>query len=258
MSREAHMKDWRMLLFDEDYRKLFRELLASHSKGLQKARNGSRQEGMEWCAFWPHVGSRYKEGGLFFVGRALNGWDSTAFSLADAVVPARAEEICKRCASTDPKTGQWMDSYANGRNRFLLACKLTAEGLGYSPWYENVVWSNMMRVSPKNGGNPETWSCEAQLPKAADLLSFEIARLKPRAVVLVTDAAGLWNWATTQLMHHLRVTDVNEHDRGPVRCTAAVEGTNTRIIVPDRPDRRGRTRQWVEDTFAPEVIRILK
>jgi hypothetical protein len=229
-------------LFDADYERLFAELVQHHVREARKPRRPDRK----WCAFWPAVGERYQVGGLMVIGRALNGWGSTDFTVGE--VEHGCQDIIKRCRGVFVDGGsavlKWADDawgkgekgkYRTSRSAFWRMVRRLACGADNVPdgWSHDLCWTNLMRISPACGWNPPWWSYHAQLPCAAELLAKEIQALKPAAVVAFTGKEWFGPFA-----QHLGETVALERASG---CQLVEEhGTigTSKIIIAPHPMRR--------------------
>lgn len=222
-------------LYEPPYESLFVEALSCHIRALdERARPSWREK--QWCAFWGCLGTRFWPGGLMIVGRCLNGSNARTFTYSGVRTDQGQAELLAKCReSSDPVDGaplHWLENcwdkeageYRPTRSAFLrMAHRLAAlKGHLGSDWPSWLCWSNLARISPATAGNTPWWSYEAQLDAIAQLLSLEIERAKPGAVVVL---AGWWfdsvasrmarnlgdqfslEWAAgcSQVLHHGRV-----------------------------------------------------
>lgn len=157
--------------------------------------------------FMSMVGQAYS-GSLMVVGRAVNGWGAeeklpVELHSSDA---ARAYAEAVLASVSDPAncpmswvTAQWgvpRPEYSTKRSAFWRSIYSVLKGLGtVTPddegWSSHLVWSNLYKVAPASGGNPNNFLCDLQLPGCIELLRAELAAYQPRRVLFLT---GL-NWA---------------------------------------------------------------
>ena len=150
-------------------------------------------------------GSLYN-GKLMIVGRAVNGWSETwqhGFFVQES--PFKMVSEAYQRSLVEPLT--WVN-YFWGRNekdekgnkcyntavsRFWqlakeLIYRLTPqEQLAENRWAETIVWSNLYKVAPNEGGNPNEPLCRAQLEYCRNILKHEIEITTPQYVLFVTD-----------------------------------------------------------------------
>ncbi len=133
-----------------------------------------------FCVQW---GSRYRKGGVLFVGRAVNGWitddrdtatlfrpgdQSQIFARDDQMRWVERENICARSAFWRVVGG--------------LSRHLTGDS---TDWYERIAYSNLYKLAPSSGENPSNSLCGRQYEVCAEILRREIEVLAPSAVVLL-------------------------------------------------------------------------
>jgi hypothetical protein len=53
-------------------------------------------------------------------------------------------------------------------------------------WNNIIAWSNLMKIAPADGGNPDADETETQQQYAAKLFIKELDDLKPRNVLIMT------------------------------------------------------------------------
>lgn len=145
-------------------------------------------------------GTKYK-GDLMVIGRALNGWDNvwcpmeaTDSSGIDRVVK-RVRESVGDLSWVSECWGSSTD-YNTKRSPFWRTTRGVVVGLNLcdpesSDWHAHIIWSNLYKVAPKEGGNPGSKLCALQEPYCKDLISTEIEVYKPKRVLFVTG----YDWA---------------------------------------------------------------
>ena len=165
-------------------------------KELCKVRDDFKKE--KECAFFKtHEGCKYKNAStkLMFVGRATNGWDEKYNESIH-----KSEKNCLDAWITPKKEHPKKYNYC--RSAFWQVAKaVTTKSLKKSlkmnekdwdtEWSCHIVWSNLYRVAPKDGGNPSTALCEDQLGLCKDLLHAEIEELRPNKIICLTGS----DWA---------------------------------------------------------------
>ena len=149
-------------------------------------------------------GEEYKEGGLMFVGRAINGWCPLSESIR---VEEGIEDRIKRCekctldwvvgkntwshciesncpyakAQGDPIDGRGKNSPFWQMVKFI--CK--EEGIT-EDWYKKIVWTNLYKASYENGGNPSGFYGE-QIEICNKILIEEIEIYSPQKIYFITE-----------------------------------------------------------------------
>ncbi|GEO16510.1 hypothetical protein [Microvirga aerophila] len=153
------------------------------------------------------------QGELMWVGRAVNGWTKgwTPMELREPDnVAAFVETVCKSVSGESGK-GQtcpmrWVsafwgnkDSYNTNRSAFWRTARRTIGELKIADveqdnWPSHMVWSNLYKVAPEAGWNPNGQLAKVQREKCRELLLHEISALRPKRLVFATGsdwAAGL-------------------------------------------------------------------
>jgi hypothetical protein len=134
-------------------------------------------------------------------------------------------------------TDQWKGTRqapSTGKSSFWRVVRLVVDRLNLGDaekdnWPTALAWSNLYKVSPKEGGNPAKNLKAAQEPIAFDLIKREVAELEPKRVLVLT---GL-DWFTP-FAEHLRLNLVKV--TSPVVEAYAFEG-DTHWIVARHPSR---------------------
>lgn len=146
-------------------------------------------------------------GELMVVGRAVNGWTGGILPecLHDpAEVTRYAMLVHQRVAGNGECPMGWVtaawgasEGYNTKRSAFWRSIRRVVHHLGIADvegtsWSSHLVWSNLYKVSPADGGNPSNVLCEIQFPGCAKLLDLEFRTYRPSRVLFLTgvDWAG--------------------------------------------------------------------
>lgn len=140
---------------------------------------------------------------LMVVGRAVNGWKEdfsgciTAQDVAECVYKMHSTFNFGRVVDSGAGSKDW---YLFSRSAFWRLIRNVLErygeasnGVWYNDslkWQEKVLWSNLYKIAPCNGGNPDESLQKLQYKKCVDLLQLEIANYKPTHILFVT--GGDW------------------------------------------------------------------
>lgn len=137
---------------------------------------------------------------LMIVGRAVNGWDRERKRI-EYDSPERFAESALACFRDNSRfTSEWqLESRENGR----YSCEASAYHLSRSrfwsdvgcirramshrtdaDWLRYIAWSNLYKVSPRHGGNPNGKLCRAQAEACVEILRAEIRLLKPTHILM--------------------------------------------------------------------------
>ena len=141
------------------------------------------------AAFCVQCGSKYpttEKEGLLVIGRAVNGW----YEASDA------DELLKSLETPEPL--KWVEDdagsttkYNPNRSAFWRVIKGVAKFFYPQEWYAHIAWSNLCKIAPYEGGNPNNTLYYAQLKECQEILESEINILTPKAVLMLTG----YNWA---------------------------------------------------------------
>lgn len=148
------------------------------------------------CLHWPLAEPTY-QGGLLAIGQALNGWiqdESTCHLWRPET--RKTALAATRAASESPTAWRWMRPRPWGRPFWrLVRHAMGLRGLTLN----QIAWSNLAKVAPGAGQNPEGALLERQRNRGGRLLRMEVDELDPELVLLVSgrgyagpflDAAG--------------------------------------------------------------------
>lgn len=153
----------------------------------------------ELTAFYHFKGKKYN-GELLVVGRAVNGWQ-TSYTInklhRNGVIERILKDIIqpkKECLS------DWVQECWENRNgyntkgsAFWRTTKGITSKLNISTqedWASSIVWSNLYKIAPFEGGNPSDSLRERTRKDCIHILKAEIEILNPKRIVFLTGA----NW----------------------------------------------------------------
>lgn len=143
-------------------------------------------------------------GELMLVGRALNGgWiEITQRECSqDETIDRKLKELFALSVPTAERcpmkwvTESWSRTeekeYSTGRSPFWRCAKGVALGLGLSSeqatdWPSHLVWTNLYKISPSDGGNPFGKLGQMILSECVSQLHAEIAARNPKRVLYLT------------------------------------------------------------------------
>lgn len=196
-------------------------------------------------------GHEYK-GDLMVVGRAVNDW-GTGIKPSDLGAPDQARlyavSVRESVSGNDKCPMLWVTRppkdksdykpnkkpYNPNRSAFWRTIKKVVGELGIADteeqnWPSHLVWSNLYKVSPKNGGNPGITLCKVQHRGCVELLRRELKIYQPKRVLFLTGADWMEpTWGEPSFipngMHatngsHKFVVSVGEY--AGARCVVAV------------------------------------
>ena len=205
------------------------------------------------CAFLALRGRRYR-GELMVVGRAVNGWKE--ISPIEMSSPDRRRQFVNAAGSVqnDQCPMQWvLDSWGNergyntARSAFWRVIKDVVHSCAAeteSDWPSHLVWSNLYKVAPSEGGNPSGSLQQVQFEGCKALLKLEIESFTPARLLFLTG----WAWAAPFLAE----SDVSPTQHGThVQATGhwPVGERQSRVVVASHPQGKPH-REWVCEVLA--------
>lgn len=150
---------------------------------------------------------KFYDGKLMVVGRAVNGWDKECewmhgeyadFSPYNMIMTAYSKSLINPL--------QWVidawgvnDMDDNGKKKYntatspfwQLAKNVLKQITPQNEWNEEswalkIMWSNLYKIAPAIGGNPNSTLCKLQYEFCKDILDYEITQNKPEYILFVT------------------------------------------------------------------------
>ncbi len=188
-------------------------------------------------------------GDLMVVGRAVNGWSTTPWTgdvAADHI--RRAEiirELLESIATSKECPMHWVNKAWGNVTKgawnaktspfWRLIYLVSQSMLGASEqWPSRLIWSNLYKVAPFEGGNPGNRMCAAQQQMCEAHLAKEVEIWNPRRILFITG----WNWAEPFIR---RLGQAVGNQRAEwVEWSGVVETPNVKaqVVVSIRPEGR--------------------
>lgn len=240
-----------------------REIFASEVLAAIGA-NAAKLPARELVGFLAMQGRQYKRE-LMVVGRAVNGW-SGEFYPEDMISPNRREDYAEaaynhvrggtKCPMTWV-TGCWSikgKKYNSHKSAFWRVIRqvlidLRLPGADGDTWPSLIVWSNLYKVSPAEGGNPSPRLRRIQCEGCRKLLKVELQQHKPKRLLFLTG----WDWAS-KFVNEMgpdlkRINGKCVHATGQFHIAPDV---TMRAVVAAHPQRKARG--VTERAFVDEVV----
>ncbi len=196
----------------------FLELLKNLADNVTKMKN------IEYSGFLAKIGEKYRHD-LMIVGRAVNGWgegirpnslgdENERVKIHDQIVNGNLYSETgkiRRCpmiwvtesagSRPDPKK-PGKKAYNTNRSAFWrtvrnVVDRLKIADINLNSWPSYIAWTNLYKISPHSGGNPNGRLCNLQLDDCKQILKAEIETNKPKRILFLT---GL-NWAENFLLY---------------------------------------------------------
>ncbi|MBM3436330.1 MAG: hypothetical protein FJY07_08975 [Bacteroidetes bacterium] len=256
----------------EKYDSLFIENIETFRKAANPAG--------EYSVFYPSFGIRRENKCDFLIlGQATNGW-SPNFRTSDEVISA---DLCQKsyeysncyCKEREHNPLDWVNVFwskstyqneisNNTCNEFYeksdyftfhsffwnVVYKTICDHYKFKDrrnsweWTKKMVWSNLYKIAPSNGYNPNDIEKEWQRKLSLGLIKQEIDELKPRFCIVLTNLS--W-WEPFQKI--LEPTIINKSETDEIHSVQWYK--NTKIIVTKRPARGNH------DNYATEILKKL-
>lgn len=215
-------------------------------------------------------GPFYQENSKRFllIGRSTNGWGSLTTTSREAFGHKAQEQF------EDLTRWNWIENHdgtlysthdkeeKNYSKRYCLDKKaywsytksiwdqLPGEAHPCDVWMENIAWSNLYKVSPFKGNNPDDKLKELQLDACKSILKKELEIYKPTHILIFTGYD--WFDPFADLFENVKSTGERNISRGKNKNTVYVEGTATygdaKVVITCRPEWRDK------DSFVSAVI----
>lgn len=140
-----------------------------------------------FCMQWGHNFPSQSNCGILFVGRAVNGWVTDSedinllFGTGDDTIFDRFDQMKWVENLEQNKSG-----YNTRKSAFWRVIKKIASHYYPQNWSSYIAWSNVCKVAPFEGGNPNDSLYYAQLENCQKILKKEIDILSPQFVVFFT------------------------------------------------------------------------
>jgi len=161
---------------DKNYEAVFKEMVDAVYSHLPNR---------DLTAFLPQISSSFRPGvDWLYVGQAVNGWgdkndQGPRFGRGR---PPRFDRI--RGYSDNGGDITYVERYT--KTAFWQVIRWLVAGENWKKgWSNRVAWSNLYKVAPWDGGNPDNVLCAAQFAFARDLLHREVQTLRPACVVVL-------------------------------------------------------------------------
>jgi hypothetical protein len=230
-------------------------------------------EDVEVTGFLPMIGRVYR-GQLMVVGRAVNGWtdgitpktlrdDARRREYAQQVYNSVTENMATKCPMSWVTaywgvTDYWgvteEKNYNTRRSAYWRVIRAVVSRLNIAnvnddenPWPSHLIWSNLYKIAPAEGGNPNTILCRAQFNGCVQILQWELENYRPRRLLFLTGRtwadpflAKVWN-DRAEPDRHSFVEVVGHVACGPQHAATCV--------VACHPQGRNET-DWVNEVVA--------
>ncbi len=202
--------------------------------------------------FLAREGSQYKNNReLMVVGRAVNGWGE---GICTDNLVEESENYAKEVNNFKPIIGNkdcpmsWVEEsfhYSAQSSAFWRTIRKIVGKLGLEndeeKWSSYLVWSNLYKVAPAEGGNPSDKLCDIQLEGCRSLFKTELSIYAPKRLLLLT---GLC-WAKP-FLEYIQFKWKSD-DKNHVECYGQYKTSKAtaKVVVSCHPQGKNEE-EWVE------------
>lgn len=189
------------------------------------------------CTFSFQWGKNYpfdKSSGLLFVGKAVNGWITNETDVTQLFNMANPERIFAR-----EDQMEWVNNlsgntngYNTRKSAFWRLIKKVSETYYSEKWYSNIAWTNLYKIAPWKGGNPNGKLQEVQRKYCFDLLKKEIEILTPKYVIFLTSG---WEKAFIEYLNENRKMNIVGEKKWGKYKTSMIEINDIKFIISHHP-----------------------
>ena len=194
---------------------------------------------------------------LMVVGRATNGW-VPGLKPDEMHDEQKVVDFMNRIEESRIKYGvHWVvDSWGNKHDydpatsafwrttKTLLSELIQMNDEAVKRWSSKIVWSNLYKVAPKDGGNPSERLAGIQLKACRELLQAEILAYKPKRLVFAT---GGWANDFLDMPCFLPARDDFPNEHVERFGTIVVGGENIGAYVVAKHPQGKKERVWVDN-----------
>jgi hypothetical protein len=205
------------------------------------------------CAFSFQWGENYpflKKSGFLFVGKAVNGWitnETDVTQLFDTTNPERIFAREDQMEWVNNLSGN-TDGYNTRKSAFWRLIKKVSETYYPEKWYSNIAWTNLYKIAPWTGGNPNGKLQNAQRKYCFELLKKEIEILTPKYVVLLTSG---WEWDFIKYLNENEKPKVLGEKKWGKYKTSMIEIKGVNFIISHHPQGKN---EWSHRNAIVELI----
>lgn len=210
------------------------------------------------CAFNAQKGLDYNRG-LMVIGRAVNGWGND-FQLEGININAITENIFPK-AELQTCPMEWVLSSwgaSSGYNTKKSAFWRVIRNLSHqindagNNWASRIVWSNLYKIAPYEGGNPSSSLCNYQFALCNELLKSEIEEYLPEHIICFT---GM-NWFNRFLEEHVHLKHKNDFDFVEAYGVVNLRGKESKIVIVKHPQGKPENNLVAEVLTAFSLITV--
>ena len=203
------------------------------------------------CAFCVQWGKNFpvtQNEGILFVGKAVNGWkeiDDIDTLFGDG--KGRIFDISDQMQWVEDMEGS--EKYNTKRSAFWRLIKKISQTFYPNNWSSHIAWSNLCKIAPIKGGNPNESSYQAQLAFCQKILEKEIEILSPKYVVMLTSG---WKKDFLWFLNGGKTKSIRKETWGNGHETKVYKIKDVTFITSAHPQGKN------EQTHVEKIIEFLK
>lgn len=189
------------------------------------------------CTFAIQWGENFpseKNKGLLFIGKAVNGWVTNDINVDNLFNQNNPERIFKRNDQME-----WVNNlsgntkgYNTRKSAFWRLIKKVSNVYFPEKWYSHIAWTNLYKIAPWDGGNPNSRMQNQQKEHSFELLKAEINILSPEYVIMLTSG---WEWSFVEMIKKEKEFRVIAEQKWRRYKTSLIEIDNVRYIISYHP-----------------------
>lgn len=201
---------------------------------------------------------------LMIIGRAVNGWQVTGWdegiSIRDlqkyhaeftksAFLESEDERKCPLAWISEQWGYNDGETYNTKKSSFWRVTHSLVEYLNIANsdidnWASYILWSNLCKVAPLNGGNPSDTLYYAQESACIELLKIELVMYQPKLIVFITDI----DWASPFVKAISNDYETVKNSTVKVIGKSQSKLGASRFIVATRPEGKNEY-NWVSEVL---------
>ncbi len=189
------------------------------------------------CTFSLQWGNNFpfeNNSGFLFIGKAVNGWvtnKTDVNKLFDINNPDRIFARNDQMEWVHNLSGN-KNGYNTRKSAFWRVMKKIASINYPEKWYSNVAWTNLYKIAPWKGGNPNKRLQKAQQKYCFELLEKEIEILSPKYVIMLTSG---WEWPFLMCLNDNKKLNILSEKKWGKYKTYITEIIGVKFIISHHP-----------------------
>ena len=205
------------------------------------------------CTFCLQWGKNYpfkNNIGFLFVGKAVNGWitnETDVKKIFDSKNPKRIFARTDQMEWINNLSGN-TNGYNTRKSAFWRLIKKVTEGYYPEKWYSHIAWTNLYKIAPWKGGNPNGKLQKAQRKYCFELLKKEIEILSPKYVIFLTSG---WERPFIKYLNDSEKLNIIEENKWDKYKTSLIEINDIKFITSYHPQGKN---EWKHRNAIIELI----